>query len=87
MSGQEKKAKPIRCLVTSDKMSCSRVATKERLVKDPTFGKYVRRRTKFMFHDAENKSKTGDEVLIMPCSPKSKRKKFQLIEILKESKG
>ena len=80
-----KKSKPIKCVVTSDKMNQSRVATRERLVKEGRVGKYLKRTNKVMFHDPENKSKIGDVVLISPSRPYSARKKFELTEIL-ESK-
>ena len=82
MSEATKKAKPIRCVVTSDKMNKSRVGTVERLVKHPRYGKYIRRRTKLMFHDAENSSQMGDTVLVKQSSPYSARKKFELIEVV-----
>ena len=81
-STKEKKSKPIRCVVTSDKMDKSRVATLERLVKHPTYSKYIRRRTKLMFHDEKNTSKMGDAVLVMPSKPYSARKRFILVEVI-----
>jgi len=84
-STSTKKSRPLKCVVTSDKMNQSRVATRERLVKELRVGKYLKKRSKIMFHDPENKSKIGDVVLISPSRPYSARKKFELTEIL-ESK-
>lgn len=81
----EKKARPIRCKVTSDKMQKSRVGTFERLVKHPRYGKFIRRRTKIMFHDELNQTRVGDEVLIAPSRPMSSRKKFQLLEVVRKA--
>ena len=67
------KAGLLRCTVVSDAMCKSRVGKVERLIKHPLVGKYVRRTTKIMFHDEENKSKKGDEVMIAPCRPRSAR--------------
>lgn len=82
---KEKKARPIRCKVTSDKMMKSRVGTYERLVKHPRYGKFIRRRTKIMFHDEQNLTKVGDEVLIAPSRPMSSRKKFMLLEVVRKA--
>jgi small subunit ribosomal protein S17 len=80
-----KKARPIRCVVTSDKMNKSRVGTLVRLVKHERYGKYQRFTTKIMFHDEQNVSKAGDEVLITQTRPLSARKKFQLLEIVRKA--
>ena len=79
-----KKARPIRVTVTSDKMNKSRVGAAERLVKHERYGKYLRKTTKFMFHDEKNESKAGDVVLITPSRPLSARKKFQLLQVVKK---
>jgi small subunit ribosomal protein S17 len=80
-----KTARPVRCVVTSDKMNKSRVGTVDRLVKHERYGKYMRRRTKIMFHDEQNVSHAGDEVLITQTRPLSARKKFQLLEVVKKA--
>lgn len=81
----QKKARPIRVVVTSDKMAKSRVGMFERLVKHPRYGKHIKRRTKFMFHDEQNQSKAGDEVLITPSRPLSRRKKYSLLSVEKKA--
>ena len=78
------KARPIRLKVTSDKMNKSRVGTSERLVKHERYGKYLRKTTKFMFHDEKNECRTGDVVLITPSRPLSARKKFTLLQVVKK---
>ena len=55
----------------------------ERLVKHPIYRKYMKRTTKVLFHDEDNKSQVGDEVLVRACRPRSKRKSFNLLEIIK----
>jgi len=79
------KAKPIKCVVTSDKMSKSRVGMLERLVKHPRYGKYLKRRTKLMFHDETNMSSIGDVVLIKPSKPMSRQKKFVLVQVVQKA--
>ncbi len=86
IKNQDSVSRTIRCTVTSDKMEKSRVAVVERLVKHPTFGKYIRRRTKLMFHDANNVTRAGDEVLVRQTRPLSARKKFELVKVVREAR-
>lgn len=81
------KSLAVRCVVTSDKMNKSRVAVVERLVKHASYGKYVRRRTKLMFHDEGNVTRTGDEVLVKQSRPLSANKKFVLIEVVRSARA
>ena len=83
---KQKKSKPILGVVTSDKMEKSRVCTVERLVRHKRYGKYLKRRTKIMFHDEKSASKIGDSVLIVPASPKSHRKRFDLLKVVQQAK-
>jgi small subunit ribosomal protein S17 len=83
----ESQRRPIRCIVVSDKMTKSRVAVLERLVKHPVVGKYMKRSTRLMFHDETNETHEGDVVLIKPCRPMSARKKFELVSVLRKRKG
>lgn len=78
----EKSVKEIRCFVTSDKMDKSRVAMIERIVKHATYGKYIRRRTKVMFHDEKNVTRAGDEVVIVQTRRLSANKKFALLRVV-----
>ena len=87
MSENQKKAKPIFGVVTSDKMAQSRVAVVERLIKHPEYKKYIRRTTRVMFHDQNNESKTGDKVLMEPSRPYSARKRFKLLKIVEKAEG
>ncbi len=82
---KEVKSRPVRVTVTSDKMNKSRVGTVEHLVKHAFYGKYIRRRTKLMFHDEKNETRHGDIVLITQTRPLSARKRFSLLSIV--SKG
>lgn len=84
-SEAKKPVKEIRCVVTSDKMTKSRVGVVERLVKHPIAGKYIRRRTKLMFHDAANETKIGDEVLVRQTRPLSAKKKFTLVRVVRKA--
>lgn len=77
-----KKVRPIQCVVTSDKMSKSRVAVVERLVAHARYGKYRHRRSKLMFHDENNESRMGDTVLVCASRPMSARKRFALMKVV-----
>jgi small subunit ribosomal protein S17 len=81
----KKTVKEVRCVVTSDKMTKSRVGVVERLVKHPLAGKYIRRRTKLMFHDDTNQTRVGDEVIVRPSRPMSARKKFTLVRVVRKA--
>ena len=48
--------------VVSDRMDKTVVVSIERLVKHTTYGRYVRRRTKFKVHDENNECRIGDTV-------------------------
>ncbi|MCY4418554.1 MAG: 30S ribosomal protein S17 [Cytophagales bacterium] len=73
-------------IVVSDKMDKSVVVEVKRKVKHPRYGKFIGRTSRFMAHDAENKSHIGDTVRIMETRPLSRRKRWYLAEILLSSK-
>ena len=64
--------------VVSNKMDKTIAVAVERLVKHPTYGKYVRRTTKLLAHDENNECTEGDTVSIKPCRPLSRRKRWRL---------
>jgi small subunit ribosomal protein S17 len=66
-------------------MTKSRVGTYERLVKHPLLGKYMRRTTKYMFHDENNSTKVGDVVEIVQTRPLSARKRFSLYAVVEKA--
>jgi small subunit ribosomal protein S17 len=69
-------------VVVSDKMDKTVVVRVERLVKDPRYQKYVRRRTRFMAHDEGNACDVGDRVRIIEHRPLSKNKRWKVQETL-----
>lgn len=69
--------------VVSDKMDKTIIVQVDRKVKHPLYGKYVRRFSKMVAHDEENKCRIGDVVSIKQSRPLSKTKRWILIEILK----
>lgn len=72
-------------VVVSAAMDKSVTVQVERTVKDPNFGKYLRRRKKYMAHDEKNECKKGDLVAIRECRPLSKRKCWRVVEVLQKA--
>ena len=68
--------------VVSDKMDKTVSVAIERLIKHPVYGKYIRRTTKVLAHDATNKCKTGDRVTISECRPISKTKSWAVVDVV-----
>jgi small subunit ribosomal protein S17 len=71
--------------VVSTKMQKTVAVEIERLVKHPVYGKFIRRTTKLLAHDEQGASHEGDLVKIAPCRPMSRRKSWQLIEVLEKA--
>ena len=72
--------------VVSSKMDKTIAVSIERLVKHPTYGKYIRRTTKLLAHDANNECKEGDTVAIKPCRPLSRRKSWMLVRVVERAR-
>ena len=83
----DKKIKTVLCTVSSDRMNKSRVAYYERLVQDIRFKKYLKRKTKIMFHDENNETKVNDKVLVRACAPRSARKSFELVKVVESTEN
>ena len=73
--------------VVSNKMDKTIAVSVERLVKHPTYGKYIRRTTKLLAHDANNECKEGDTVSIKPCRPLSRRKSWMLVRVVERARA
>jgi small subunit ribosomal protein S17 len=73
-------------IVVSDKMDKTVVVMVERLVKHPLYGKYIKRRKKYMAHDENNECRIGDKVLIEETRPLSRRKRWRVRQILERAK-
>ena len=84
----EKAAKGARTLtgqVVSNKMHKTITVAIERVVRHPTYGKYLRRTTKLLAHDETNQAREGDTVTISPCRPLSRRKSWRLVAVLERA--
>jgi small subunit ribosomal protein S17 len=72
--------------VISDKMDKTIVVAIEDLVKDPKYGKVMRRTVKIHAHDEKNECGIGDKVSVMETRPLSKTKRWRLVEIIEKAK-
>lgn len=72
--------------VISDKMDKTIVVGVERQFKHPLYGKYLKRTSKFMAHDEDNRCREGDVVKIMETRPLSRRKRWRLVEVIEKAK-
>ena len=70
--------------VVSDKMEQTVVVRVERSKTHPIYKKVIRQTVKFMAHD-EKGSKIGDTVRIIESRPMSKRKRWQVVEIIQQA--
>ncbi|MHC1726270.1 MAG: 30S ribosomal protein S17 [Syntrophobacteraceae bacterium] len=68
--------------VMSNKMDKTVVVSVERLIQDKMYRKFVRRRSTFKAHDAQNACSVGDRVLIEESRPISKDKRWLVVKIL-----
>jgi small subunit ribosomal protein S17 len=62
------------------------VVAVESLTKHPLYGKYVKKRVKYMVHDEKNECGAGDKVLISETRPVSKLKRWRVKEIMEKAK-
>jgi len=73
-------------VVVSNKPDKSIVIKVVRQVAHPLYKKYYRKSKKFMAHDEKNECNVGDVVRIRECRPISKRKTWELVEIVERAK-
>ena len=53
-----------------------------RLTRHHTYGKYVKRHSKYMAHDPQDRCTVGDKVKIIESRPISRKKRWQILEII-----
>ena len=82
---EEKAKRRIVGRVVSNKMDKTIAVSIERVVKHPTYGKFVRRTTKLLAHDEKNEAREGDTVSITPCRPLSRHKSWRLLAIVERA--
>ncbi len=85
MTEENKTRRTIVGRVVSDKMDKTVSVAIERLIKHPVYGKYIRRTTKVLAHDASNECKLGDRVAISECRPISKNKSWAVVNVVERA--
>jgi len=79
---QKASSKTIVGKVVSNSLDKGVLVELERLIKHPVYGKFVKRTTKILVHDPDNSCNVGDFISIREIKPVSKRKSWQVVEIL-----
>ena len=87
MSEEKKAERTVIGRVVSDKMDKTVSVAIERKIKHPVYGKYIRRTTKVLAHDAANECKQGDRVAIAESRPISKNKFWSVVNIVERAAG
>jgi small subunit ribosomal protein S17 len=71
--------------VVSNKMDKSVVVQVERRVRHKLYGKFIRRRSRYMADDPGNICNIGDRVMIEECRPLSKRKRWRVRSVVEQA--
>jgi small subunit ribosomal protein S17 len=69
-------------VVTSDKMTKTRVVLVERRLAHKKYGKFMTSRRKYKAHDEKNEYKTGDRVVIVESRPLSRDKRWRVERLI-----
>ena len=85
MSEESKSQRTVVGRVVSDKMDKTVSVAIERMIKHPVYGKYIRRTSKVLAHDAANECKPGDRVAISEVRPISKNKAWTVVNIVERA--
>lgn len=80
MSTNSKKI--IKGIVVSDKMQKTRIVEVKRKIRHRLYAKIVTRTSRYMVHDVRDISKVGDMVEIVYAKPLSRRKSWEISNIL-----
>ena len=70
----------LRGTVTSDANEQTVTVSVERRFTHPVLKKTIRKSKKYRAHDENNTFKVGDAVRIQECAPKSKTKRWEVLE-------
>ena len=69
-------------LVTSAKTAKTITVEVERTFKHQKYGKYLRKRKRYLAHDEESSARVGDSVEIASTRPLSRRKRWRLLRVI-----
>ena len=70
----------LRGTVTSDANEQTVTVSVERRFTHPVLKKTIRKSKKYRAHDEKNAFKVGDQVRIIECAPRSKTKRWEVLE-------
>jgi len=87
---QETKAPVVKTrngVVVKAKMQKTVVVEVTRRVRHAKYGKLLKRRARYMAHDAESTCKVGDRVLLEETRPLSKNKRWRVKEVVTRAPG
>jgi small subunit ribosomal protein S17 len=71
--------------VISNKMDKSVVVQVDRRIQHKLYGKFMRKRVKYMADDPKNICNVGDLVLIEECRPLSKNKRWRVRSVVEQA--
>jgi len=71
--------------VISNKMDKSVVVQVDRRIRHKLYGKFMRKRVKYMADDPKNICNVGDLVLIEECRPLSKNKRWRVRSVVEQA--
>jgi small subunit ribosomal protein S17 len=71
--------------VISNKMDKSVVVQVDRRIRHKLYGKFMRKRVKYMADDPNNICNVGDLVLIEECRPLSKNKRWRVRSVVEQA--
>ena len=83
---ESKKRKAYIGQVISDKMDKTVVLAVTRRIAHASYGKTIKRTTKFKAHDEKNECKVGDLVRFMETRPISKDKRWRFVAVVERAK-
>ena len=72
-------------VVVSDKNDKTIIVKNETYKKHKLYGKRVKYTKKYVAHDEKNEATVGDTVKIKMTKPRSKTKRYELVEVLKKA--
>ena len=84
-TGATRRRQELQGVVVQNKMDKTVVVQVARVIVDPLYQKYMRRRSRFMAHDEKNECRIGDTVRILESRPLSRRKRWRVSAIVSKS--
>jgi small subunit ribosomal protein S17 len=86
MQDAQRGARKVRTgVVVSDAMEKTVMVRIEHVVRHRAYGKTMRRSSKLAAHDENNDAHVGDTVRVMETRPRSKTKRWRVVEVLERA--